>query len=68
MIALDRSAATRAIAISVCVGTLLLLINHGDHLLQEPVCRHFYLKAALSYVIPLVVSLVSSAAAVRRVV
>ncbi len=57
----------RAIWIALGVGTLLLLINHGDHLLQEPVCRHFYLKAALTYVMPLLVSLVSSELAARRV-
>jgi len=67
MLASGRGAVVRAIWIALGVGTLLLLINHGDHLLQEPVCRHFYLKAALTYVMPLLVSLVSSELAARRV-
>ncbi len=57
----------RALWIAAGVGTLLLLINHGDHLLQEPLCPHFFLKAGLTYLTPLLVSLVSSELASRRV-
>lgn len=63
---LDRSAVVRATWIALVVGTLLLLINHGDHLLREPLCPHFFLKAALTYLTPLMVSLVSSELAARR--
>ncbi len=46
--------------IGVVVGTVLVLINHGDHLAMEPVCRQFYLKVGLSYLTPFLVSLLSS--------
>ena len=49
----------RAVAIAAVVGTLLLLLNHGDHLSKEPVCAHFYAKALGCYVVPFVVSLAS---------
>lgn len=62
----ERGVVVRAIWIALVVGTLLLLINHGDHLLREPVCPHFFLKAALTYLTPLMVSLVSSELAARR--
>jgi hypothetical protein len=64
---IDRGAVVRAIWIALGVGTLLLLINHGDHLLREPVCPHFFLKVALTYLTPLMVSLVSSSLAARHV-
>ncbi len=48
-----------AIAISIVVGSLLVYINHGDHLAQEPVCRHFWLKCGLTYLVPFMVSMVS---------
>ncbi len=56
----------RAVVISLVVGSVLVLINHGDHLAQEPICTHFELKALLSYVVPFTVSLVSSAMASAR--
>jgi hypothetical protein len=55
----------RAAVVALVVGTVLVLANHGDHLLQEPVCRYFWCKVAVSYVTPLSVSIVSSAL-VRR--
>jgi hypothetical protein len=50
----------RAALIAVVVGTLLILINHGDHLRDEPVCPHFFAKAALSYIVPFLVSLATA--------
>lgn len=55
----------RALLISAVVGTLLVLINHGDHLLDEPVCRGFFFKLALSYLVPFAVSMLSAALAAR---
>ncbi|MCA9676145.1 MAG: nitrate/nitrite transporter NrtS [Myxococcales bacterium] len=55
----------RAAGVAVVVGTVLVLINHGDHLAREPACPHFWWKLAMSYATPLAVSLVSSAL-VRR--
>lgn len=50
----------RAIVIALVVGTTLVLINHGDHIEQEPICPHFYLKCALSFFTPFVVSMLSA--------
>lgn len=47
------------------VGTVLVLINHGDHLEHEPVCDGFYLKCGLSYAVPFTVSIVSAMLAGR---
>jgi hypothetical protein len=55
----------RAIVIAIVVGSTLVLINHGDHLADEPVCRHFCLKVTLSYLTPLMVSLVTARLARR---
>ena len=55
----------RALFIAVAVGSMLVCINHGDHLAAEPVCPGFYWKLALSYLVPFCVSLVSTALARR---
>lgn len=57
----------RALLIAAIVGTALVAINHGDHLLQEPVCDHFFLKCALCYAVPFLVSMVSAVLAAHRV-
>lgn len=49
----------RAVAIALFVGTVLVLVNHGDHIEQEPVCEFFFLKAGLCYFVPFAVSMVS---------
>jgi hypothetical protein len=60
-----RAMLTRSAVIALAVGSLLVCINHGDHLCQEPVCAGFYWKLALSYVVPFVVSLASTTLALR---
>lgn len=60
-----RKSLLRSLAIALLVGTALVLINHGDHLLQEPVCSNFYLKCAMCYVVPFMVSMVSAVLAIR---
>lgn len=60
-----RANLQRAIIIALVVGTALLLINHGDHLADEPVCSHFYLKACGMYAVPFSVSIVSAILAAR---
>ena len=55
----------RAVLMSIVVGTILVLINHGDHIHQEPVCDHFFVKGFLSYLVPFVVSIVSAMLAAR---
>ncbi len=61
-----RANLRRAIIIALVVGTALLLINHGDHLGDEPVCSHFYLKACGMYAVPFLVSIVSAIFAARE--
>ncbi len=61
-----RANLQRAFVIALVVGTALLLINHGDHLADEPVCSHFYLKACGMYVVPFSVSIVSAILAARE--
>jgi len=56
----------RAGTLALAVGTIHFLINHGDHLADEPVCSHCFVKVALSCVTPFVVSLLSSALGARR--
>lgn len=58
-----RRAVGRAFVLAALVGSTLVLINHGDHLMSEPVCDRFFLKCALSYITPFVVSLLSTALA-----
>lgn len=48
------------------VGTILVLINHGDHLAQEPICSRFFFKCGLSYLVPFLVSLISVAMSARQ--
>ena len=55
-----RAYVHRAIIMSLLVGSTLVLINHGDHLMEEPLCPHFYIKLALCYLVPFSVSLVSA--------
>lgn len=60
-----RAHVIRAIGIALVVGTVLVLINHADHLADEPTCERFYLKVALTYLTPAVVSLVTARLATR---
>lgn len=66
MVEVVRANLTRAIVIALLVGTALILINHGDHLLEEPICDGFMLKCALSYVVPFLVSMSSAVMAARE--
>ena len=55
-----RANVHRAVWIAVLVGTLLVLINHGDHIQEEPICSYFFLKTGLCYLVPFSVSIVSA--------
>jgi hypothetical protein len=50
----------RALTLALIVGSVLVLINHGDHLAREPMCRGFFWKLGLSYAVPFTVSLIST--------
>ncbi len=56
----------RALLIAVVVGTVLLMINHGDHIEKEPICTDFWTKCGLTYLVPFLVSMVSVALAFRQ--
>lgn len=56
----------RAAIIAFTVGTVLVLINHGDHIEKEPICDYFFLKCGLCYFVPFSVSMVSGILAARR--
>lgn len=51
---------TRALGLALIVGTVLVLINHSDHLAREPICAGFFWKLGLSYAVPFTVSLIST--------
>lgn len=66
-LAVVRSNLPRALIIAAVVGTVLVLVNHGDHIEQEPVCDGFFTKCALCYFAPFSVSMVSAVLAARAV-
>ena len=66
LFAIVKANLRRALIIAAVVGTGLLLINHGDHLMCEPVCSHFYLKTCGTYAVPFMVSMVSAVMAARQ--
>ena len=65
IIDLARDNLGRALVIAAIVGTVLIMINHGDHLENEPMCEAFYAKCALCYVVPFVVAMLSAVLAAR---
>ena len=60
-----RASWNRALLIAALVGTVLVVINHGDHLLRRSLCDHCAAKMSLSYVVPFLVSLFSASLASR---
>ncbi|MCG8423843.1 MAG: nitrate/nitrite transporter NrtS [Proteobacteria bacterium] len=56
----------RSLIIAFAVGTMLVLINHGDHIEKEPICDYFFLKLGLCYCVPFSVSMVSGLLASRQ--
>jgi hypothetical protein len=61
----DGAVMRRAAVTSVVVGTILTLVNHGGELLSEGFQPGHTWQIALTYLVPFVVSLVSSAATLR---
>ncbi len=60
----ERSVVRRAIRVSLIVGTLLVLINHGDALLRGEFGLLRSLKIVLTYLVPYCVSSYASVAAI----
>ncbi len=55
----------RSLAISVIVGSLLILINQGDVLLRGSITSLVILKMCLTYMVPFCVSTISALSANR---
>jgi hypothetical protein len=50
----------RAVKIALLVGTLLMIINHGDRILTGAMAPEHWLKVLLSYFVPYFVSTYSN--------
>jgi Mg/Co/Ni transporter MgtE len=64
--ALQRSVVIRALRISVVVGVVLAIINHGDKLITGQLNAITAFKIALTFAVPYCVSTFSSVLAVRE--
>jgi hypothetical protein len=63
-IALQTNILTRAIKVALVVGSILMLINHGDVILSNGLSIKEFIKIALTYFVPYCVSTYSSTEAV----
>ena len=64
-VALRPDIVRRALTMSAVVGTLLMLINHGDSIWRGEVGGWRMLRIGLTYLVPFTVSTLSSTAAIR---
>jgi hypothetical protein len=55
----------RALVTALIVGTILGIINHGDHLIQGTILSRDVLKMALTYCVPFTVSTLGALGAAR---
>jgi hypothetical protein len=62
----DPTIVRRALATSTVVGTLLTLINQGDHILNAQLGSGDALRIGLSFAIPYAVATVSSVASTGK--
>lgn len=65
-LALRRSVVLRAFRISMIVGSILAVINHGDHLIRMDLDAQRLAKILLTYLVPYCVSTYSSVLALRE--
>jgi len=63
-IALQKNILTRAIKVALVVGSILMLINHGDVILSNGLQIKEFIKITLTYFVPYCVSTYSSTEAV----
>jgi len=64
-IALSREVVVTALKVSLVVGTILALINHGAGIIQLALTGESILQIALTYLVPYSVSTYSSVQAIR---
>ena len=57
---LNKQLHWQAIKVSAVIGTLLCLINYGNHLIDQNMASSDWLKLALTYCVPYAVSLYST--------
>ena len=60
------SVVRRAAAYAAIVGSILAIINHGDALLSRSATAANYWKMGITYLVPYLVSTLSSVGAMRR--
>ena len=65
-LALSWNVVRRALIIAAIVGPVLVLINQGDLIFFEHGDRFSWAKAALTFLVPYLVSTVSSVSALRN--
>ena len=65
-LACSRNVVIRALKIALVVGTLLILINHGQALLNFDMSITRWIQIALTYCVPYAVSTYSSVQALRQ--
>ena len=65
-LALTPSVIRRGLAYAVIVGTILIMINHGDAILRGEVSAGRVWRMGLTVLVPYVVSTLSSVGAMRR--
>lgn len=64
-VASQREVVRRAAGYAVVVGSILIVINHGDALLNGNVAPAVFVKMGLTAVVPYLVSTFSSVGAIR---
>lgn len=64
-LAFERSVVRRSLAFAVVVGAILILINHGEAILDGESGTNRVVKMALKMFVPYVVSTLSSVGAMR---
>ncbi|WP_187292476.1 nitrate/nitrite transporter NrtS [Octadecabacter antarcticus] len=65
-LALLRPVRRRALRISLAVGTILAIINHGDTIFWGSISQSDAIRIAVTYVVPYCVSTLSSVMAIRE--
>ncbi len=63
-IALQKNILMRAIKVALVVGSILMLINHGDVILSNGLSIKEFIKITLTYLVPYCVSTYSSTEAI----
>ena len=65
-IASDKHVVTRALQCAIVVGFILIIINHGDNILNGTVSTVIIVKMVITVFVPYVVSTFSSVGAIMK--